>query len=119
MVEFKTEELQENNVKKEELIRTLAVARENTRRAILELPEALREHQEFKDAKRTWLAAYERMKLRCEGNQSFIQHSLKNLEMITDNLMRLLGQLSLYNNKGHKTDLSVHRPSGKVVEGTY
>lgn len=117
MVEFKTEELQQNNLKKDELIRALTKARAEFKAYGKE--EELLTTPTGRALKAKWLSSWERMKTRCESNQAFIGHSLKNLEMISDNLMRLLGQLSLYNNRGNKIDLSVHKPAGKVVEGTY
>lgn len=119
MVEFKTEDLQQNNLHKEELIRALERARAEYRRFLEGEGATLHGSSEERAARAKWLATWERMKIRCLSNQNFIGHSLKNLEMISDNLMRLLGQLSLYNNRGNKIDLSVHKPAGKVVEGTY
>lgn len=119
MVEFKTEELQQNNLRKEELIRSLEKARLDYRKFMEAEGAMLLSTPAERAARVKWLASWERMKFRCQANQAFIGHSLKNLEMISDNLMRLLGQLSLYNNRGNKIDLSVHKPAGKVVEGTY
>lgn len=119
MVEFKTEELQQNNLRKEELIRALEKARNDYRRFMEGEGAMCLSTSEERAARAKWLKSWEQMKNRCQSNQHFIGHSLKNLEMISDNLMRLLGQLSLYNNRGNKIDLSVHKPAGKVVEGTY
>ena len=119
MVEFKTEALQENNLKKEQLIRSLEKARADFKKFMEGEGAVLITSPEAKAARAKWLHSWEAMKNRCQSNQAFISHSLKNLEMISDNLMRLLGQLSLYNNRGNKIDLSVHKPAGKVVEGSY
>ena len=119
LIEFKTDELQENNLKKEDLLRDLSAKRFEVKSAAsLLLPASLLDSS-WKLAQAKWLSHWEQMRTRCEENQNLIRHSLRNLDMISDNLMRLLGQLTLYNNKGSKIDLSVHKPSGTVVEGAY
>lgn len=119
MVEFKTEDLQQNNLRKEELIRALEKARVDYRKFMEGEGAMLLSTPDERVARAKWLQSWEKMRSGCQANQTFIGHSLKNLEMISDNLMRLLGQLSLYNSRGNKIDLSVHKPAGKVVEGTY
>lgn len=119
LVQFQTEALQINNGQKEELIREVAARRRELKALQAQMPAEALASPQWQAAQGEWSASWNRMRQHCEENQEFLQHSLKNLEMISDNLLRLVGQLSLYNNKGSKIDLSVHRPAGKVVEGTY
>lgn len=119
LIEFKSEELQQNNLVKEELIRELAEKRRQLRELIGNREEGVLTSRDWTQEQIAWERDWKQMRLQCEQNQEFMKHSLRNLEMLSDNLMRLLGQLTLYSRKGTKIDLSVHRPSGKVVEGSY
>ena len=52
----------------------------------------------------------------CEQNQRFIQHSLKNMGLIVENLKRLFGDNSLYSAAGKRVE---SQAPGKVVEARY
>lgn len=116
LVEFKTDELQANNVLKDELIRDLSSRRTSLRLRLADLTSEEVAGQAWQQAAKTWLEHWSRMREHAEENQNFLRHSLRNLDMMSDNLMRLFGQLRLYNNKGGKIERANHRP---LVEGSY
>ncbi|NBX69301.1 MAG: hypothetical protein EBR01_10115 [Proteobacteria bacterium] len=63
-----------------------------------------------------WLSAWTELRNVCETNQQFINHSMKNLDRLVENLKRLLGQHATYSPKGKRVD---QNSQGSVVEGRY
>lgn len=113
LVEFKMDELLQNNLQKESLLASLVEKRQSLREKIdPKLTETLRWH----DKKREWLRVWNVMRILCEENQLFIRHSLRNMSLIVEHLKSLLGEQSLYSPKGTRVDL---RRQGKVVEARF
>ncbi len=124
LIHFKTEELLEANRRKEEYLALLIEKREELRRFIAEnfqegnpepwLTDA--DNRTWARKQEEWVQAWERLRRTCESNQEFLKHSLRNLDMLAENLTRLFGLHSVYSNKGTRVD---RKPHGNVVEGSY
>ena len=71
---------------------------------------------QWKQRMTLWKEQWEEVERLCKRNQSFIQHSLKNLGLIVVNLRRLLGTHSTYSSNGSRVDQAY---CGKVVEARY
>lgn len=63
-----------------------------------------------------WLVEWSELRKICETNQQFINHSMKNLDRLVENLKRLLGQHATYSPRGKRID---QNSQGAVVEGRY
>lgn len=68
------------------------------------------------EKKAAWLKHWEETIRLIESNQRFLKHSLKNFDLLADNLKRLLGQQPLYSAKGLRVD---SMKLGKMVEAKY
>lgn len=66
--------------------------------------------------KSEWLKNWDETVVLMERNQKFLKHSLKNFDMLVDNLKRLLGDQPLYSAKGQRVDRSAQ---GRMVQGKY
>lgn len=124
LVQFKTEDLLQNNSLKDELLLALqkkkAELREEIRKQFgsrenLEGRNDERGHR-WRKARAEWLRTWEQLKVYCETNQGFLAHSLKNLDLMTENLKRLFHQQSLYNAKGSRVEA---KAQGTVVQASY
>lgn len=82
------------------------------------LEEKLREgdRAQWLIRKQEWIKNWDETTKLVEANQRFLKHSLRNFDLLADNLKRLLGEQPLYSAKGQKVDLS---SPGKMVEGKY
>lgn len=83
-----------------------------------ELPEKLEEplRELWNERQALWASNWEKVVALAQTNQQFIQHSLKNLSTLLDNLKQLFGKQSLYDQSGRPKDMN---QSGKVTEGRY
>lgn len=124
LVHFKTENILENNVRKEQLLQELTEARASLRSATQDLlgglsPEAVFDRAtliEWNELSGKWNTSWQKLYDCCSENQRFLRHSLRNLDRLSENLGRLFGLLSTYSNKGMRVDT---KPQGNVVEGRY
>ena len=71
---------------------------------------------EWNTKKESWELSWNELRGLCEHNQRFINHSMKNLDRLVENLKRLLGQHATYSPKGKRVD---QNSQGSVVEGRY
>lgn len=109
LIELKTEIIVQTNFKKEDLGRQLTLRRKEFSQLAKELgtiPENWKER---------WQPEWEKIEVSCKSNQDFIRHSLKNLNLIVDNLKRIFGENPTYSPTGKKVDGS---GSGKMVEAS-
>lgn len=72
--------------------------------------------QEWERQNALWVQSWKELRKVCEYNQQFINHSMKNLDRLVENLKRLLGQHATYSPKGKRID---QNSQGSVVEGRY
>jgi len=72
--------------------------------------------QDWEKQKAVWSQSWAELRKVCEYNQQFINHSMKNLDRLVENLKRLLGQHATYSPKGKRID---QNSQGSVVEGRY
>jgi hypothetical protein len=111
LVAYRPEGLLLTNQRKEGLIAALAA-----KKAELRLAQAQRNESLTDDARTEWSSAWELMRDRCEENQRFMRHSLRNMECLLDNIKHLMGRSSLYSSKGKRVDMV---SEGKVVTAKY
>lgn len=113
LVQFDTEALLENNLEKEQKLKRLKLLREELKSRLSGdgSPEA-----GYQNALEAWVTAWTALKNEAEFNQRFMKHSLRNMDLLTENLHRLFGLHTLYTQKGTRTEV---KTSGKVVEGRY
>ena len=124
LIQFKTEDLLEANRRKEEYLALLIEKREELRRFVAENfqdanPEPWLDDPDLRiwsQKQEAWVQSWDRLRKTCESNQEFLKHSLRNLDMLAENLTRLFGLHSVYSNKGTRVE---RRPHGNVVEGSY
>ncbi len=124
LIQFKTEELLEANRLKEEYLALLIEKREELRYFISQnfqegTPEpwlAAPELKMWQLKQEEWIQTWDRLRRTCESNQEFLKHSLRNLDLLAENLTRLFGLHSVYSNKGTRVE---RKPHGNVVEGSY
>lgn len=110
LIELRTETIVQTNFRKEDLGRQLAEQRKlfsALAHEVGELPEKWTER---------WSPAWAGIESQCRENQKFIQHSLRNLGLIVDNLKRLFGERSTYSPTGKKQETT---SSGKMTEASY
>jgi len=110
LILLQTEKIVQTNFRKEDLGRQLAQQRKvfsGLAHDVGALPEKWTER---------WAPAWEMIEFRCRDNQKFIQHSLRNLGLIVDNLKRLFGERPTYTVTGKKSESS---SSGKMTEASY
>lgn len=70
----------------------------------------------WQERQAVWARRWAELVTLAETNQGFIQHSMKNLGALIDNLKQLFGKQSLYDQSGRPKDLT---GAGKVTEGRY
>jgi len=120
LVQFRTDDLLANNARKEHLIAQLAQQKFALRQLLAHARRdallSVEDEQAWSLYQERWLKSWEKLRARCESNQLFMKHSLRNLDMLTDNLRRLMGQQTLYSPKGTHVDVN---KAPKVVEGRY
>ena len=63
-----------------------------------------------------WSREWSATRSQGEDNQAFLRHSVRNMNLLMENMKRLLGDAPLYGAKGTSTQASA---SGKVVEAKY
>lgn len=71
---------------------------------------------EWKDSQAQWSLAWNQLVRKCESNQGFLKHSLKNVDLLLNHLKHLFGDSGIYNQSGKRQDLG---SSGKVLEGRF
>ena len=71
---------------------------------------------EWKQKQTSWLKAWTEVRDVCERNQQFMGHSMKNLDLLVENLKRLFGQHGTYSHRGKRVD---QNPEGSVLRGRY
>lgn len=124
VIEFRTEMILENNLKKEELLRELVEKRNLSIKLLASdlcgkpATEALDQDsiQELTRLNIQWKDAWQSLYKHCESNQSFLKHSLKNTEELYEDLTRAFTQTGTYSSKGIRNE---SMPSGNVVRGSY
>ena len=72
--------------------------------------------KEWAQYKQEWITVWTELREMCEYNQKFINHSMRNLDRLVENLKRLMGQHATYSPKGKRID---QNSQGSVVEGRY
>lgn len=128
LIEFKMDDLIQNNFNKERLLGALTATKQKLRDAMAEKTGGIYDCEQFEKTlsasefplwvarRNEWLSTWELLRNLCEKNQNFFKHSLRNLDAIVDNLKRLFGLHSTYTSKGMRQETS---PRGSVVEGSY
>lgn len=124
MIKFDTNALILNNSEKEEKLAELVKEKKKLRSELMERYGELdpvtqlsaEEKLLWSSAKNRWLRAWERLHQLSRSSRDFHRHSLKNLDLLSDHLYRLLGVHPLYTAHGKKSQTAVH---GKVVQGKY
>ena len=70
----------------------------------------------WNESQKKWSRGWNHLVRQCEGNQGFLKHSLKNVDLLLTHLKHLFGDPGIYNQSGKRQDLS---SSGKVLEGQF
>lgn len=124
LIALNTQKLTEINARKEHLVSELKTARDAVGAHInatfqadtaeaLEAQLSSEEAARWTEMKNAWNDQWNDLKMLTEQNQRLLDHSLKNLGKMADNLKRLLGESSRYSQSGTKLD----SPNpGRVVE---
>ena len=127
LVGLKMDQIIQSNLRKEGLV--LALRRKHTRlkaiakvhfhsETLLELSAHLPEDEAltWRAMYETWKVDWDRVARKCEQNQKFIRHSLKNVGLIVENLKRLFGISNRYAANGKRVDSG---GEGQVVQVRY
>lgn len=119
LIALRMEELAETTLRKAALSRELVQERNQLRermlRAGLYEGETIRDSEDTQDIRRkyeTWIRAWERARFSCESNQRLLKNSVRNLDVLSTHLKRLLGDKSRYSKQGKRVDSS---PAGRVI----
>ena len=127
LIHLKLEGLLETNGRKEDVSRQL-VGQKKAMHCLLQNVFGLSDSQGFEDLltgeqrdawlmkRAQWLKIWEQTRDWCEANQRFMNHSLRNLSILEENLKRLFGEPTTYSPKGMKIE---SKTQGKVVEARY
>lgn len=127
LIEFRMEDLLENNIRKENLLsgllkskKTLEMALDkqfgtNSLRSIGELLSG-DERTSWDDSVDSWKREWDLTREKCRSNQKFLQHSLRNLNMFAEHFRRLLGVNSVYSKEGKEVEIQTE---GNVLEAEY
>lgn len=127
LIEFRLEDLLQNNFKKDGLILAFTERKKEFKNLLTArygisdytaLPSKLSSEERvvWETAVTSWEKSWEATKKLCEENQRFIGNSLRYLGVFADHLKRLFGEPSLYNGLGKKMEPN---SQGKVVEARY
>lgn len=108
---LKTEALVQCNFRKETLGIQLKDKRRQLRISVKVL--TVEEAAAWAAHEAEWLRRWDSVRRECEFNQKLLQHSLKNLGLIVDNLRRIFGVNRTYSAAGKQVNATT---SGSVVE---
>lgn len=127
LVEYSIDKLPHNTLLKESLVSTLGRKRRELREylrlrfdvstaeeATDRFPEEFA--QEWAERAAQWRELWEMTRKECVRNQQFLEHSVRNIGLLVDNLKHVFGEGSVYGNKGQKVDM---KRQGKVLQGKY
>jgi FlgN protein len=123
LIQFKSNELLENNATKERLILELVDKRQQFRNHLTNFqdrdPEPWLGEPElshWKNIQIEWDLSWRRLVDHTLSNQEFLKHSLRNLDMLHENISRLFGLHTVYTAKGVRVERKAH---GNVVQGRF
>ncbi|NBW98368.1 hypothetical protein EBR03_02230 [bacterium] len=126
LISFDIELLTNAVAEKQSLMHRLKERREALRRLVSiryskkleELSEVLPEEhaQKWAEQQQQWKKVWGQLIVQCQSNQSFLKHSLKNMDLLLGHLKHLFGNPGIYNQTGKRQDLN---SSGKVLEGRF
>jgi len=126
LVSFNMEQIMTSTVEKAAVVKQLSDKRNQLRKYVqVRFGKPLSDlSQEFSpewaalwnESQRKWSKGWNRLVRQCEGNQGFLKHSLKNVDLLLNHLKHLFGDPGIYNQSGKRQDLS---SSGKVLEGQF
>lgn len=74
------------------------------------------EKKEWLLLRNEWLKVWQESVAQMEANQKFMNHSLKNISCLFENLKGLFGQKPIYSSKGQKVEAKIRT---RVIEGRY
>jgi len=126
LVSFEMEKIMKSTLEKSAAARQLSEKRNALRKyaqvrfgkKLSEIQTALPEEElpAWNESQKQWMRVWDDLNRKCQGNQGFLKHSLKNVDLLLSNLKHLFGDPGIYNNAGKRQDLM---SSGKVLEGRF
>lgn len=128
LISLNMERIVQSNLRKESLLGKIKRTKHSLQlqlKALFEVSKIhdLSEHldseadrREWEVLLKNWTQDWNSISALCENNQGFIQHSLKNLGVLVENLKRLFGENTVYSSSGGRKDSTTQ---GQVVEASY
>lgn len=116
LIHFKSEELQDNNLAKDQSLALLRERREEYRRTRELIADEPSVATVLEEEQRRWERSWSKLMSHAQDSQDFLKHSLRNVDLLLENVRRLFRVHTVYDAKGNRVDGPT---SGKVVEGCY